>query len=474
MRYAIATAGLLLAFGCLAQTGHAAAGQPTLTPLHYELAIRVDCDAEIVTGSASVQLRNISDAPASSASLLLYRLMAVDAVTDGDGHALGFSQTAVPFSDFGELQVNQIIVELTETLPPGAETTVRVDYAGHLLGYVETGMLYTRDHVSREFTILRDDTWAFPKPGYPSIADLRGTPEPRFTYHARITVPIELSVANGGRLIAVEESGALATYVYESVRRSVRMDFAIADYSTLHEGAVHIHHLAGDERGAAHVARAARRSLDLYASWFGPLRGENSLAFIEIPDGYGSQTTEGTIIQSAGAFKDTMKSCEVYHEVSHLWNVTATDRPSPRWEEGLAMFLQYLVSDEVDGGTAVDERADKLIAHLSERLPEHAARRVPMCEYGEENLTDMSYTAGGLLFDVYYRLVGAEVFRKTVGEYYRTFFETGGSTDDFVLLASELSPVDLGPFFDDWVYSPRWTERVLASGDHNDLVRFYQ
>lgn len=475
MRFAIAAAGLLLALGSLAQTGRAAEGSPTLMPLHYELSLDVDYDAEVVDGFAAITLRNLSEEPAPEGSLLLYRLMSVDSVRDAEGRSLELSQRAVQFSDFGKLQVNQIIVRFAETVPPGGEVTLLVEYSGHLLGYVETGMSYTQDHISREFTILRDDTWAFPKPGYPSVTAMRGAPEASFTYRARITVPEELRVVSGGELLAVEKDDGRATFVYESIRPSFRMDFAIGEYATLNEGAVHIHHLAGDERGAAAVARAARRSLDLYTEWFGPLAGENSLTFIEIPDGYGSQTTKGTIIQSAGAFRDTTRNYEVYHEVSHLWNVTATDRPSPRWEEGLAMFLQYLVAEGAGEGYTVDERADRLIAWLRERIPEQPAlAETPMLDYGTANLTDASYTAGGLLFDVYYRLVGPDAFRATVGDYYRRYHDTGGSTEDFIRLASGMSPVDLTSFFEDWFYTARWTDRVLESADHTELVESYR
>ena len=72
---------------------------------------------------------------------------------------------------------------------------------------------------------------------------------------------------------------------------------------------------------------------------------------IEVPDGWGSQADVTCILQTAAAFRDPARLVEVYHEVSHLWNVPATDLPSPRWDEGLATFLQFRMADERDGTT---------------------------------------------------------------------------------------------------------------------------
>ena len=171
---------------------------------------------------------------------------------------------------------------------------------------------------------------------------------------------------------------------------------------------IRVCYLAGDEEGASGVAQAAEYALSRFTEWFGPRPTESTLTFIEVPDGWGSQTDVTTIIQSAGAFTDPSRHREVYHEVSHLWNVMQTDSPSPRWEEGLASFLEFLLKEEVAGEPAVAQLAEWLFGVLEEsieRRPE--LRGVPLIEYGKENLTDISYRSGALFFDLLFASRGA-------------------------------------------------------------------
>jgi len=469
--------GLILVLGGPLQSALASAGQTdvVLSPRHYELAIEVDYDTETIQGNTRILVANPSNKPVTYVSLLLYRLMQAKTVSNDRGQELEFTQHVVPFSDFGKLQINHIVVTLAEPLAPQAETAIRVEYAGYLLGYSETGMHYIQDHISPDFTILRDDSWAYPRPGYPSLSVIREIPQPSFTYSARITVPQDLTVANGGRLVSSDKHDDKVTYVYASIKPSWRMDFAIAKYSLLSEGPIRIYCLPGDEEGAAGVARAARTALGLFETWFGALRGEKGLAFIEIPDGWGSQTDVTAIIQTAAAFRDPTLHREVYHEVSHLWNVPATDRPSPRLEEGLATFLEYLVTQEATGNAVVEARADQLMEWLRQELPRHPAwRKVPLLEYGQAQLTDLSYSVGALMFDLLYRLVGPAGFNKAIGNYYQQFGEPGGTTEDFIQLISRNSPTDLSRLFEDWIYTSRWAERVVESRKLQDLLHHYE
>lgn len=396
--------GLLLV---LATTG--ANAQVVLAPTHYQLECQLDFDAEIVRGTSRIDLRNPSSDSVREASLLLYRLMRVKTVRDGRGRALPFRQAVVAFDDFQKLQVNHVMVDLSAPLAPGARTTIEVHFDGHLLGYTETGMLYVKDRIDRTFTILRPDAYAYPQPGYPSSAVNRSAPAWSFSYLARITVPRGLSVANGGRLDGSEPRGSATTFQFSSLRPSWRMDFAIAPYSALTAGPVRVFHLPGDEVGAAGVARAAEQALNVYARWFGPRRESVPVTIIEIPDGWGSQADVTTIIQSAAAFKDPERYREVYHELSHLWDVPSSDRPSPRLNEGLASFLEYLVTQELSGTPVVDRRANQLIAWLRTSVQDHQDwRTVPLVDYGRARLTDLSYSVGALYFDLVYRLVGPE------------------------------------------------------------------
>jgi aminopeptidase N len=468
-----------LVFAALLSATAAAAPSPdarvVLSPARYELDLDVDLPAEVLRGTAGIVLTNPSELPVSEASLLLYRLLQVRDVRDDEGHDLPFTQHVVAFEDFGKLQVNQVLVRLPRPLAPAAATALRIRYEGHLLGYSETGMLYVKDRIDPDFTIVRPDAFAYPEPGYPSQVLRRSAVRWSFTYSARVTVAKGFVVANGGRLDGTDEAGDRATFRYTSLKPSWRMDFAIAKYGELAAGPVRVLYLPGDAAGATAVAEAAGKALELFERWFGPRPQSTPLTVIEIPDGWGSQTDVTTIIQTAAAFRDPKQHRQLFHELSHLWNPPDTDLPSPRWNEGLASFLEHLAGQELTGEPAVDARADRLVARLREQLPSHPEwRQVPLVDYGRKGLTDLSYSVGGLFFDLLYRLAGAEAFHRIIGRYVAEFGARGGTTQDLIDVIRRTTPVDVSSLVSDWIETTAWTDRVEHSAGIEELAAGYR
>lgn len=446
-----------------------------LAPIRYELSFEIDYPAEQLRAATSLVVENRSGQPVREASLLLYRLFRVRSVRDDIDASLPFTQTVVAFEDDGKLQVNQVLVALPKPLPPGGQTTLRIGYDGYLLGYAETGMLYVKDRIDPEFTILREDAYVYPIPGYPSHTSMRqhviGW---SFTYSARVTVPRDLIVANGGRLDGTSSEGDRVTFQYTSVKPSWRMDFAIAKYGNLSSDAARVFYLPGDKEGATGVAQAAEKSLTLFTRWFGPRPGGSALTFIEIPDGWGSQTDVTTIIQTAAAFRDVKQHREVYHKISHLWNVTDTDQPAPRWNEGLATFLEFLVDQEITGEERVDPRATRVLEWLRAQLPGHPQwRKVPLLDYGREDLTDLSYSVGAMFFDLLYRLTGRETFNQIIRDY-DTRFATGGTTRDLLDVIRKDAGMDLSRLLSDWITTTGWADRVERGASVHDLETYYR
>ena len=454
--------------------GTAAQG-PVPSPTHYDLSIALDVPAERLEGTARISLANASSEPVTEVPFLLYRRMRVAGAENERGDRLAVRQDLVPFEDFPALVVTRAVVTLPAPLAAGAGTTITLRWEGTLQGYAETGMAYIQDRIGPDFTILRDDAWAYPRPGSPSLASLRGAPPPVFSYRAAITVPADLVVANGGRLLGVDSTAGRATYVYESLRPSWRMDFAIARYGLLHAGPIRIYYFEGEEAGAGRVARAASDALALLGRWFGPLGASDGLAFIEIPDGWGSQRDETAIIQTAAAFRDSTRLPEVYHEVSHLWNVPDLDRPSPRLQEGLATYLSYRIEGAVTGTAALDSMANRVLTRLRRELPDHPRwREVPPVRYGAEGLTDLSYRVGALFFYLLERLEGPGNFDRAWREYFQSHREAGGTTREFVEVARAASRVDPGRLFEEWLFSTGWAAQVEAREDINALLDHYR
>ena len=441
---------------------------------HAALAITLDYPAHSLAGSMTLDLENWTKSPASRVSLLLNRLMEVSGVSDGVGKPLRFSQDVVRFRDDPMRQVTQVIVDLAP-VAPGARASIRVDYAGNLVGYTEIGWLYVKDHIDTAFSIIRADALAFPEVGGVHDAANRRRPGADFTYQASVRAPAGYLVATGGISSRVVNTDGTLTWNYTSQGASPFLNIAIARFDTLSENGVRLFYFPEDSIGARRLMKATQSALTLLGQWFGPLHSRPSLTVTEIPDGWGSQADlVGGIIQTASAFRDAGHLGELYHELSHLWNVPDLDKPSPRWNEGLAMLVEHLLQESVDHWT---KRAD-VTARLLDRAKkfiatDSAARRVPFIEYGSAKMTDWSYSVGELVFATLYDLVGQEEFNRIIGGYYQRF-ASGGTTRGFIEFARRSSTHDLGRFFDDWLLTTGWTALVEIATTPVELANHYR
>jgi hypothetical protein len=401
--------------------------------------------------------------------------MQVTSLTDEQGNAVPFTQRVVAFEDWSKFQTNYVEATLPEPLAPGEEATVTLTYEGHLLGYTETGMSYVRDRIDPAFTIIRMDADAYPRIGYPSRKVNRAAGLPDYTFRAAVTVPESLQVANLHRLVERRAAEGVATYVYESLEPSWRMDFAIAKYEVLEGQGLTLFYFPEDAEGAARVQDAFAASLELYAEWFGPLRREGRFAVIEIPDGWGSQADATGAIQAAAAFQDATASREAYHEVSHFWNVGSKDTYYSRWNEGLASFLEYLTVDHLEGDSVLAPRTEQRLEWVRERFAgQQQWRETPMIRYQEVNIAGLSYSIGSLMFHVLYDVVGPERFNRIIGGFYQTYADSGATTDEFVAYAKGIGGGDLDALFQDWLYTTRWYDYVSAGEGIEELAARYR
>jgi hypothetical protein len=462
----------LLFFGAHAWAQDAA--PESFTPHDLRLALSVDYSEHRLAGSITYELTNWTAQPAGEVSFLLNRLMEASSVTDGEGSALRYSQDVLRFHDDPMRQVNQLRVTLLRPIPPGGSTTIRIDYAGNLVGYTEVGWLYVKDRVDTAFTIIREDALAFPALGGLSDAANRRRPRTPFTYDASIRVPSGYLVATGGKVTRTPHADGTATWRYVSGKPSPFLNVMVAPFDTIVAGGVRIFYLHADSVGARRVMANTQSAMRLLSQWFGPLHGEWNLAITEIPDGWGSQANlVGGIIQTASAFRDPRRLGELYHELSHLWNAPETESPSPRWNEGLASFLQDMLRERVDGWTGRREGEAGVIARVNKQVSSDSTlRTVPFIDYGKRGMTDYSYSVGELMFATLYDLVGEAQFNAIVGGHYQKFVN-GATTRDLVALARTNSSRDLTPFFNEWIFTTGWTKRLAKVSSMDELGASY-
>lgn len=448
--------------------------EPRLRLTAIDLATDVDYASERIDAIAVLEMENLSEAPESRVSLLLGRLLRFDRVETVDGSPVPFRQETVIFSDSPKKQVNRALVDLPAPIAPHGRAKVRVVYSGYLVGYTETGSLYIQDRIDPAFTIIRTDAYAFPVIGVASDAANRSIPLADFAFDLRVTVPEDLTVANGAELVEKLSRGRRTTWHYRSAAAPF-LNVAIAKYDVTGKDGIRVYAFPADREGAARVLDRAQRAVALFRSWFGPTAAPPRFAVIEIPADFGSQASiTGGIIQTAATFQDPDALIELYHEISHFWNPRDADSPSPRINEGLAMYLQLRAAQEIDGRTDLDARLNRRVQRLLEGGPkEPRLATTPMADYGKANMADWSYGLGQLMFGLLEKSVGAEKFREIVGGFYQKYRESGATTAEFVAFAKSRGGAPAERVLSDWLTSTRWLERLKAGESLDAMAKGY-
>jgi hypothetical protein len=461
-----------VASACDAQETSPQGQRLLLTGLSLDL--RVDYAERSLQGSATLRVRNLADRPARNVSLLLNRLMTASRVVDGQGSNLPFIQRVAVFDDDPSRQVTQIVVTPGRLIAPRDSVTLTVTYGGILTGYTETGSLYIRDHVSPEFTIIREDAYAFPVLGVLSSRANRSSPREPFSFSARVSVPTGLVVAMGGSRGERLDQDSIVTWRYHSAAPVPFLNITIAPYRVAETSGARIFHFAADSMGATVLRDAVAGALSQFGKWYGPLSSLPDLAVMEIPEGFGSQAslTAGMIL-TADAFRDRAQLRQLYHELSHLWNPPDNDRPSPRWNEGLATFLQWRMASELDGWKDWETRTNSSVQTLLRRCPQLACDSIAFIDYGKAGRTDMSYSVGFLMFYTLHELLGADAFDRVYRGFFQRYREQGVTTAE---LAAAFREADARSdrVLSDWLLTTRWYARLSAGETLVQMIETYR
>jgi hypothetical protein len=470
--------GFALIAAGIAGVGRSAVAQHSedvpFTLAHLALDLRIDYGRRAVDGTATLHLRNVSDRARSDIPLLLNRLMTVSRVLDRAGDSVAFEQRITVFRDDSIRQVNALVVTPNHPVPPGDSVAIVVHYGGILVGYTETGALYIRDRVNQEFTIIREDAYAFPVVGVPLWTANRTAVRELFTFAARITVPAEVTVAMGGEPIGRAAQDSLVAWTYRSTDPLPFLNITIAPYRILESPPARIFYFPADSAGARMVEHAIASSMERLTRWYGPLGRSHRLSVMEIPDGFGSQASlVAGILQSKAAFVDRTELRQLYHELSHLWNPRDLDLPSPRWNEGLASFLEWRMAAELDGWTDWEGRTSRAGQSLLRLCAGSAGCEAPpFAEFGRAGLTTRSYSVGMLMFYALYEVLGPEEFDRVYRAFFQKHRETGARSLDLVA-AFRRADSRSERIFEDWYFTTRWYSRLRAGETLRQMVEQY-
>ena len=446
-----------------------------LKTIHYDLDLKIDFKEKRLQAICVMTINRNNKNPDTVIPLLLYRLMKVRSIKDDYGNNLRFRQRIMSFEDWETYQANFIEVSVPKNFLKSANYKLIINYEGFLWGYTETGNSYVKDQIKPEFTIIRPDCLAYPELGFPSAKINRAAGfAPSFNYKLKITVPDSLTVVNGGQLVSKINSNGNTIYNFKNTKLAWRIDIVIGKYKTLDHPILKIHYLEQDQAGAETVLRYARNAIALYSKWWGNLKELPIFSIIEIPSGYGSQADETCILQSADVFLDSLQMRQLYHELSHLWNVNPTDQFYPRWNEGLASFVEYLTIEKLENRPYLDYITDWYLKLLKKEIASDSLLKMtPFIEFSKKGIQSYAYEVGMLMFRILYEVMGETNFNKCIATYYSRYYLTGATTDQFVETAIQTGGNHLIEFFKDWMYTTNYTQLISSGLPIKEMSKLY-
>lgn len=447
---------------------------PSVT--HYSLRLHLFQSEQRFEAEVQMTITNKTQRSFSEIPFLLYRLLDAQAVTDESGSAVRFRQSIQKFKEVPTWQANLIHIELPEPLHPSKSITITMKYSGSVYGYPEV-MQYVRDRIDEVYSLIRPDAFAYPMLSLPSFPVLLASYQSKFTFDIQATVPSGYVVACGGRLISSTSKGDSVIFAFEGKGPVSRMDIAIARFKTLSDDShnLSVYFLPEDEQGASDVLHEMKRVIELYSSLFGQVKNYKGYTTIEIPEGWGSQADDYSILQAASAFKER-KFSEVYHEVAHTWNVKAKPEVQRcRWfDEAFATYFEALATREFKGDSAFQKHMEG----LRERWLQRAAKDkknfdTPIAEYAKEELGQNSYTKGAWSLYVLHQLVGEEHFGQIIRTLLSEFGDKPADFRDFQRISENVSKMKLGRFFDEWIYGTQSSQLLADKAPVTAITKRY-
>lgn len=452
----------------------------------YDLSMRLDLEqsgpyAPLNTLSATARITfvNTNESPVTRVPAILYRLLNVEAVRNGKAQPLDFSQRLDSLEGWDLYQAKVITIDLDRPLLTGDTTTIEIDYAGPMVGLRESGMLYVQDSLDPAFTIIRAESASYPLIAEATRESFRyrtATGRDVFDQIISITVPETLVVASGLELEEVKTQDQWTTWVYRSPQPDFHIMLPVAPYEVIETAAARIYFFPEDRDGAQRVANGISDAMALFEDWFGALNDHSSFAVVEIPEWYGSQALRSTVIQDARAFRDAGAIAELYHEISHFWNVTDPAPAPSRWDEGLAMYLQEIVRQELDADAEdLDSTWESMFRLLKRRLDEQSEYRdVPLIKAGEMNLTSLlSYGGGQLMFALLHHRLGRDHLLALLKEFYQGHVASGATSEEFADFVVTQAP-SARRIVDEWFLGSEYSNLILGEPNFAALVRRYQ
>jgi hypothetical protein len=405
--------------------------------------------------SAAAALEIVSETPIGPwVAFELFEKLKVDSVRWDGG------ETATVFRG---KEANLLWVRLDRQIRPGEVRTLRMFYHGDLI-----------DRYGDFFLVKSSIAW------YPRSLEGRSVAH----FDLRFTTAEHYRLASVGDLVDSTRTGRTVRtrWVTQGPIRNASFNLGLfSDYNVKEEGTPPITVMMSEQAhktlGGMHqknmretVGEDVSKSLRFFQSMYGPPSAQRFYA-TETPT-FDGEAFPGMIALSFATFAQTddRGDDEVFraHEVAHQWWGIGVDFQSyhDQWlSEGFADFsgLWYMQTVRHDNKRYFDmlhRWRDGILMRKQEPGPIALGYRVASVK--DEDLNDYQtvvYHKGAwtlhmlrvLMLDL--KTMNEEKFQQTMQDYYRTYAGGRASTEDFRKVVERHIGLEMGWFFDQWVYS---------------------
>ena len=471
---------LVVFFCTLLAHGHRAAASDSYFQIlntYHALKIHLDKTPEAgqMKAASWLRLRNQTGKTTSTIPILLNPGLRISKITQGN-KSLTFKQKTMGLKDWATLELNTVSVNLLTPLENNRTVEITLYFEGHLLPLASSGMGYVKEYLSSEFTILRTENFSLPVVSDPDQSSL-GAATRLQNYSTRMTLELPEGYIPAGNL-EIKETKLLNGRVEYDLKSDGKIPFTvipIAPYRQLKNHSAVLNYFEDQASAAATLHQQSEKTLDLLEGWFMPPQVKKQLVITAIPEGYGSQRMPGLIIQDSAAFVPENYH-ELYHELAHIWHPKERVSKPSRWNEGLATFLEGVISKSFNAEYDLTSYKEELFQRAAKRLadmPQYAD--TPLQNYGEENITDLAYLTGAVYFALMHESLGQENFLKLIQELQSAYALTGIFNEDFSdFMKENLKNRNLRKFAKNWFSKGTIGKDLTKASSFADLMALYK
>jgi aminopeptidase N len=345
----------------------------------------------------------------------------------------------------------ELVITPAAGLPAGQSFTVVVDYAG-------VPAVVTDPDESIEGWVPTDDgAFVVGEPqGSPGWYPVNDNPQDKATYSFRVTVPEGLTVMANGVLVSQASSGGKTTFVWREglpmapyLATATLGRFDLTQYRLASGLPVYI--AIDPTLSTTSVLKKLPEIVEFYSSIYGPYPFDAVGAVVDDAKevGYSLET------QTKPVFDRPPDEATLAHELSHMWygdSVTLRQWPDIWLHEGFATWSEWIWSEH---------QGNKSAHHIFKTLYNTPAQDTafwtpPPADPGTPAFmfNGTIYNRGAMTLQALREKVGDTDFFHILRHWADQHRYGNVTTAQFIALAERDSGMELGHFFDVWLYRP--------------------